>query len=95
MPVFVGLLTTELRIPEAASLKEKRQTLRSLLTRLPSKLKVVVAEVGHQNSHHQACIATVTVSNDKAQVHSVLMAVSEFIQSQPRVAVQAETVEII
>lgn len=95
MPAFVGLLTTELIIPEATTLKEKRQVLRSLLARMPNKLKVAVAEVGHHDSHQQACIATATVSNTKTQIHRILMAASEFIQTEARVTVQSETVEII
>ncbi len=95
MSIFVGLLTTELNIPEAACLKDKRQVLRSLLTRMSNKFKVAVAEVDHLNSHQQACIATATVSNTKAQVHRILMAVSQFIQAEPRITVQSETVEII
>ena len=95
MPIFVGLLTTDLTIPEADSLKDKRQVLRSLLTRLQSRLEVAVAEVEYQDSHRCARIATVTVSNSTAQVHRVLTAASGFIQSQPRVVVGSETVEII
>ncbi len=94
MPAFVGLLTTELIIPEATTLKEKRHVLRSLLARMSNKLNVVVAEVGHHDSHQQARIATVTVSNTKAQVHRILTAASEFIKSETRVMVQSETVEI-
>ncbi len=95
MPVFVGLLTTELIIPEAASLKDKRQALRSLLTRMPNKLKVAVAEVDHLDCHQRAGIATATVSNTKAHVHSILMAASQFIEAEPRIVVQSETVEIM
>ncbi len=95
MPVFVGLLTTELIIPEAASLKDKRQALRSLLTRMPNKLNVAVAEVDHLDCHQRAGIATTAVSNTKAHVHSILMAVSQFIESEPRVTVESETVEIM
>ncbi len=95
MPICVGLLTTELTIPEADTLKEKRQVLRSLLTRLQDKLKVAVAEVDHHDHHRRAQIATVTVSNAAAQTHRVLMAASEFIAAEPRVVVQSETVEII
>jgi uncharacterized protein YlxP (DUF503 family) len=95
MRIFVGLLTTELGILEANTLKDKRQVLHSLLTRLPQKFKVAVAEVAHHDVHRRACIATVTVSNSEAQAHRVLMTVSEFIRSEPRVIVQAETVEIM
>ncbi len=95
MPVCAGLLTTELIIPEADTLKEKRQVLRSLLTRLQDKLRVAVAEVDHQDEHRRAQIATITVSNAAAQTHRVLMAASEFIAAEPRVVVQSETVEIL
>ncbi len=95
MPVFVGLLTTELNIPEAASLKDKRQALRSLLARMPNKFRVAVAEVDYLDCHQRALIATAAVSNTKAQVHSILMAASQFIGSQPRITVQSETVEIM
>jgi len=95
MPVFVGLLTTDLIVPEAASLKDKRQALRSLLTRMPNKFNVAVAEVDHLDSHQRARIATTAVSNTKAHVHSILMAASQFIESEPRVTVQSETVEIM
>ena len=95
MPIFVGLLTTDLAIPEADSLKEKRHVLSGLLTRLRNRLKVAVAEVAYQDCHRLARIATVTVSNSTAQTHRMLSAASQFIQSQPRVTVQSETVEII
>ena len=95
MPVCVGLLTTELIIPEADTLKEKRQVLRSLLTRLRNKLKVSVAEMDYHNHHRRAQIATVTVSNAAAQTHRMLTAASEFIAADPRVVVQSERVEII
>ena len=46
MPIFVGLLTVDLYIAEANSLKEKRRVLESLLTRVQNRLNVAVAEVG-------------------------------------------------
>ncbi len=95
MLIFVGLLTTELTIPEANTLKEKRRVVRGLIERLEGRLKVSVAEVGGHDHHRRAWLATVTVSNSSAQTHRVLMAASEFIQSEPRVVVQSETVEIL
>ena len=95
MPIFVGLLTTDLGIPDANTLKDKRQVLSSLLARLQQRFKVAVAEVAQQDAHRHAALAVVTVSNSPAQVHRVLMAVSRFIRAEPRVVVQTETVEIM
>jgi len=47
--MFVGLLTLELHIAEARSLKDKRQILRSLKDRLRRKFNVAVAELDFQD----------------------------------------------
>jgi uncharacterized protein YlxP (DUF503 family) len=48
----VGLLTLELHLPEAQSLKDKRQVLRSLKDRLRRHFNVAVAEL----DFHYLCI---------------------------------------
>ena len=45
----VGLLTLELHIQHAQSLKDKRQVLRSLKDRLRAKFNVAVAELEHHD----------------------------------------------
>ena len=45
----IGLLTLELYIPDAQSLKDKRQVLRSLKDRLRGHFNVAVAELEHQD----------------------------------------------
>ncbi len=49
----VGLLTLEIELPEAHSLKDKRQVLRSLKDRLKHRFNVAVAELDHQR--HPPC----------------------------------------
>ena len=44
----IGLLTLEIHIPDAQSLKDKRQVLRSLKDRLRAHYNVAVAELEHQ-----------------------------------------------
>jgi uncharacterized protein YlxP (DUF503 family) len=44
----IGLLTLEIHISEAQSLKDKRQVLRSLKDRLRAHFNVAVAELEHQ-----------------------------------------------
>jgi uncharacterized protein YlxP (DUF503 family) len=77
--MVVGLLTVDLYIPGAHSLKEKRMVLRRLKDRL-SKFNVAVAEVDHQDLWQRATLAAVTVSSDQSHADRELAAVAEEIE---------------
>jgi uncharacterized protein YlxP (DUF503 family) len=72
----VGLLTLELHIPDAQSLKDKRQVLRSLKDRLRRQFNVAVAELDHHEAWQRSVIGVVTLSNEekhlKAELQKVL-----------------------
>jgi len=68
----VGLLTLEIHIPDAHSLKEKRQVLRSLKDRLRSHFNVAVAELDHQETWQRAQVGVVSLSNDVAHLEQSL-----------------------
>jgi uncharacterized protein len=73
----IGLLTLEIHIPDARSLKDKRQVLRSLKDRLRARFNVAVAELDHQETWQRAQIGIVTLSNDPAHLEQSLQAVFE------------------
>jgi uncharacterized protein YlxP (DUF503 family) len=68
----VGLLTLELHIAEAQSLKDKRQILRSLKDRLRAKFNVAVAELDFEDTWQRAVIGVVTVANEEQLVEESL-----------------------
>jgi uncharacterized protein YlxP (DUF503 family) len=68
----IGVLTLELRIDDAHSLKDKRQVVKSLKDRLRHKFNVAVAEIDHQEVWQRALIAAVTVSSGHTHAQSVL-----------------------
>lgn len=68
----VGLLTLEIHIPDARSLKDKRQVLRSLKDRLRAHFNVAVAELDHQDTWQRAQIGVVSLSNDSAHLEQSL-----------------------
>ena len=68
----VGLLTLEIHIPDARSLKDKRQVLRSLKDRLRARFNVAAAEIDHQDSWQRAVIGVVTLAGDRPRVEQVL-----------------------
>ena len=74
--MVIGLLTLELHFPGARSLKDKRQALRSLETRVRNRHNVSVAEVEHQDLWQRARLAVVAVNTDHTHLESTLQAVA-------------------
>ena len=73
----IGLLTLEIHISDAQSLKDKRQVLRSLKDRLRARFNVAVAELDHQETWQRAQVGVVSLSNDAAHLEQSLRIVLE------------------
>jgi uncharacterized protein YlxP (DUF503 family) len=71
----IGVLTLELRIEHAHSLKEKRHVVKSLKDRLRNKFNVSVAEIDDMDLHNSSVIAVATVSPSRPFAEKVLQAV--------------------
>jgi len=93
MDAIVGLLTVELYVSDAMSLKDKRSVVSSLLKRLANKFNVAVAEVEALDHHRLAVLAVTTVANDLPHVTRVLDTVLDFIEADPRAVVQDSQAE--
>ena len=77
----IGVLTLEIQIEDAHSLKEKRHVVASLRERLRSRFNVAVAEIGFQDVWQRALVSAVTVSGDHAYAEGVLQAVEREAES--------------
>jgi uncharacterized protein YlxP (DUF503 family) len=82
--VVVGLLVWELHLPGCASLKEKRQVVKSLKDRLHDRFNVSAAETAHQDLHQRAEIAVCVVSEDRRHAQSVLSAADRLVEGEHR-----------
>jgi uncharacterized protein YlxP (DUF503 family) len=71
----VGLLTLELHIADAQSLKDKRQVLRSLKDRLRAHFNVAVAELDFEDTWQRSVIGVVTLANEEHHVEKALQKV--------------------
>jgi uncharacterized protein YlxP (DUF503 family) len=71
----VGVMTLELRIEHAHSLKEKRHVVKSLKDRLRVKFNVSVAEIDDMDLHNSAVLAVATVSPSRPFAEKVLQSV--------------------
>ena len=78
----IGVLTLELRLEHAHSLKEKRHVVKSLKDRLRHKFNVSVAEIDDQDLHNSSVIAVVTVSPSRDFAAKVLESVEAEAESQ-------------
>jgi uncharacterized protein len=76
MPV-IGVLTLELRLENAHSLKDKRHVVQSLKDRLRGKFNVAVAEIDYQDLWQRGMVAAVTISGDRVFAEKVLQSVED------------------
>ena len=72
----IGLLTLEIHIADAQSLKDKRQVLRSLKDRLRAHFNVAVAELDFQDVWQRSRVGVVSISNDGKHLEESLVAVA-------------------
>lgn len=71
----IGVLTLDIHLPDAHSLKEKRLVIRKIKDRLRARFNVAVAELDHQELWQRAVVGVVSISSDRANLQKVLEAV--------------------
>jgi len=79
--MVIGVCTLELDIP-AASLKDKRRVIKSVVARLRNEFNISVAEIGRHDSWQSGTIAAVVVSSDRNQAHRLLTRVVRWIEQR-------------
>ena len=82
--MHVGVLQVEISIPDAMSLKDKRQVVKSLKDRIAHGHNVSIAEVGALDEHRRSIIGIAMVSNDKRYVEGALSKLVDFIRLAPQ-----------
>ena len=79
--MHVGVCKVSLRLPENASLKGKRQIVKSLTSRVSSKFNVCVAEVDDLDRWQLATIGICCISNDRRHANEMLSKAVSFISN--------------
>lgn len=77
--MIIGLLSVELHIPYAQSLKDKRMVLRRVKDRL-QKFNVAVSEVEHHDAWQRAGLGLVAISTTTEHVERELQAAAAEIE---------------
>ena len=76
----IGLLTFQIVIPHAQSLKDKRQVIQSLRGRL-KKFNISFAECGHQNLWQRSTLGIVAISSSHLILNKTLQSIENEIEN--------------
>ncbi|MBI4201480.1 MAG: DUF503 domain-containing protein [Chloroflexi bacterium] len=77
----IGVCRIQLRLPDSGTLKDKRQVVRSISSRVRNRFNVSIAEVEDNDLHQHMTLGISCVSNDSRHANEVLSHVVEFIRS--------------
>ena len=93
--MHVGILQVEISIPDAMSLKDKRQVVKSLKDRIAHGHNVSIAEVGALDEHRRSIIGMAMVSNDRRYVEGALSKLVDFIRMVPQASLIDYQIELL
>ena len=93
--MVIGVLTAELAIDGADSLKDKRQVLKSLLAHLRNEFNISASEVAEHDIWRRATIGVAIVTGDGGFANEVLDKVVDHIERDPRVALGHYEIELL
>lgn len=80
--MVVGVITWEIQIFDARSLKEKRKVVKSLKERLRSRYNLSVAETDYQDSWQRAELTAVIVATERPFADSVLSRADTLVEAE-------------
>lgn len=85
--MFACVLTVDLRIPLAGSLKQKRAVITPILEGSHRRFRVAVSEVGQQDQTNRSELSFATVASKASIAQETLDTVERFVWSFPEVEV--------
>lgn len=80
--MVIGVITWEIQIFDARSLKEKRKVVKSLKERLQSRFNLSVAETDYQDSWQRAELTAAIVATTKPYADKVLSKADTLVEAE-------------
>lgn len=78
--MVIGILEITLYLPESHSLKEKRQTVKSIKDKVHHRFNVAIAEIGDLDLWQKASLGVCSLGNDRRHVNGRLDQVANFME---------------
>ncbi|NWG16637.1 MAG: DUF503 domain-containing protein [Chloroflexi bacterium] len=79
--MIIAACTLEIHLPDAASLKDKRSVIKSLLARLHNSFNVSAAEVDHLELWQSSVIGLAVVSNSNVHAQQMMTTILDWIET--------------
>lgn len=92
--MVIGVLELDLFIPEANSLKTKRQALRGLKDKIRRKFNVSVAETDNLDKWQRQTLAVACINSDRRFLNSVLSKIVDLVETHRSVELLKHTIEM-
>jgi len=93
--LIIGILTIELLVPGAGSLKEKRMAVRSIKEKLRNRFNVSVAELEDHDKWQRVLLGIATLGAEKRFINSVLDKAAELVRSSRGVEIADYQIELL
>jgi uncharacterized protein YlxP (DUF503 family) len=93
--MIIGLLTLDLHIPEAHSLKSKRLVIKSLIDRIKNKFNVSIAEVDANDLWQRSVIGIALVANETQFINKVFEQIKNVVLNTHSVELINSTMELL
>ena len=91
----IGLCRLVLHFPDSGSLKNKRNLLKSIVTRIRSKFNVSISELDDNELWQKATLGVAIVSNESRYANRVLSKVVDMVNADIRVELLDYSLEMI
>lgn len=93
--MHIGILHVSLHVPEARSLKEKRQVVKSILDRTRNRFGVAAAEIEDQELHRKAVLGFAAVSGSHTHAKDVVQKVLDSLRTHPAASVIDHELDVL
>jgi len=93
--MHVALLQVRLHIPEASSLKEKRQVVKSILDRARHRFQVAASETDEQDVHRIAVLGFAAVSGSESHAREIMSKLLDALLTHPAARVIEHELETL
>ena len=93
--MHIGVLHVRLHVPQANSLKQKRQVVKSILDRARSRYHVAAAEVEEQDVHRIAVLGFASVSGSHSHAQEIVQKILDGLRNHPAARLIEHELEVL
>lgn len=91
----IGVLHLDFMVPGAASLKDKRRVVKSIIAQMRGRFNCAVAETGDNELWQRARLTAVVVSNESRHANTMLNEIGKFAENHSAALLMNYEIEML